>query len=441
MYSVHQNSKNKNLCPFISTSQLLQEFSHHQPNIARINNGSFGSCPASVLSAQREWQLRFLRQPDAFYFNHLKPGLFESRKTIQQLVNAQYIEEISLVDNVTTAAAIVLQQISLVFVEGKHNKEDSVVVMLRYTYGAVKKSIDAYISRVVGQVVEVEVPFPVNSNEEILDAFRKALVKAKENGKKVILAVIDHVSSMPSVVLPVKELVQICRDEMVSQVFVDGAHGVGSVDVDMENIGADFYTSNLHKWFFCPPSVAFLYCKKSTTSHDLHHPVVSHEYGRGLGVECAWVGTRDYSAQLVVPSVIDFVNRFEGGLKGIRTRNHNKVVEMGDMLCKAWETQLGTPPDMCASMAMVGFPSSLEIMNETDAFNLRTHLRLKFGVEVHVYYQSKKDATWGTANCITCYARISHHVYNTIDDYCRLRDAILLLVQDGMTCKMLPSVA
>ena len=33
---------------------ILSEFSHHNPTVARINNGSFGSCPSSVISTQNE---------------------------------------------------------------------------------------------------------------------------------------------------------------------------------------------------------------------------------------------------------------------------------------------------------------------------------------------------------------------------------------------------
>jgi L-cysteine desulfhydrase len=55
--------------------------------------------------------------------------------------------------------------------------------------------------------------------------------------------VIDHITSMPCVVVPVRELVQICREEGVDQVFVDAAHAIGNVEVDVEAIGADFYRS------------------------------------------------------------------------------------------------------------------------------------------------------------------------------------------------------
>lgn len=260
-------------------------------------------------------------------------------------------------------------------------------------------------------------------------------MRGKADGRKVRLAVIDHITSMPSVVIPVKELVNICREEGVDQIFVDAAHAIGCTDVDMKEIGVDFYTSNLHKWFFCPPSVAFLYCRRTLeTAQELHHPVVSHEYGNGLAIESGWIGTRDYSPQLVVSDAIEFMNRFEGGMEGIKKRNHEGVVEMGKMLASAWGTKLGTPPEMCASLLMVGLPVSLGISSDSDALKLRTHLRETFGVEVPIYYRRPKD---GEVDPITGYARISYQVYNTVHDYCKFRDAVNQLVSEGFTCSLL----
>ncbi|KAI3752054.1 hypothetical protein L2E82_23182 [Cichorium intybus] len=410
---------------------VRSEFSHHDPAVARINNGSFGSCPSSVIEAQQRYQLRFLEQPDDFYFNHLKPSILRSREAIKTLINADHVDEISIVDNATTAAAIVLQQVKWSFFESKFNPGDT-AVMLHYAYGAVKKSVEAYVTRAGGQVIEVKMPFPVASNHEIITAFRNALEVGKSNNRKVRLAIIDHITSMPSVVIPVKELVKMCREEGVDRIFVDAAHAIGSIRVDVKEIGADFYTSNLHKWLFCPPSIAFLHCRTPELS-NLHHPVVSHEYGNGLAIESSWIGTRDYSAQLVVPEALEFVNRFEGGIDGIMKWNHQKVIEMADMLAKSWGTNLGTPPDMCSSMAMVGLPACLEIMSDSDGLKLRSHLREFFKVEVPIYYRQPKV---GEVNPVTGYARISHQIYNIVDDYYRLRDAINNLVNSGFTCKV-----
>lgn len=430
---------------YITESEIRQEFSHHKPGVARINNGSFGSCPASIISAKQKWELQFLQQPDEFYFNELRSSILESRTAIKKIINADDVSEVSLVDNATTAVAIVLQQIGRGFAEGGKFSKGDAVVILECAYEAVKKSIQAYVIRAGGTVIEVQLPFPFNSKEEVIAEFRKGLKKAKVNGRKVRLAMIDHITSMPSVVVPVAELVKICREESVDQVFVDAAHAIGSVKVDVKEIGADFYVSNLHKWFFCPPSVSFLYCRRtSISSNELHHPVVSHEYGNGLAIESSWIGTRDYSSQLVVASVMEFVDRFEGGMEGIMKRNHEGVVKMGEMLAKCWGTNLGSPPHMCASMIMVGLPSKLRIENEGDAFRLRSHLRTHYGIEVPIYCCHGAGAGSGPRprdedGFITGYARISHQVYNTFQDYCKLRDAVNQLVKEGSCCDMLSS--
>ncbi|KAK9692105.1 hypothetical protein RND81_09G241000 [Saponaria officinalis] len=432
---------NPHTLTLITPSEIAAEFNHHDAAVARINNGSFGCCPETILAAQRRWQLLFLRQPDHFYFSVLQPSVAESRRKIVPIINAGDVGEVSLVDNATTATAVVLQYVSRAFNEGRFNAGDA-AVMLHYAYGSVKKSVHAYVSRAGGHVIEVKLPFPVYDEGDIIAEFRNALNEAKLERRKVRLAVIDHITSMPCVVLPVKELVRICREEGVDQVFIDGAHAIGCTKVDMKEIGADFYTSNLHKWFFCPPSVAFLYCRKKggkengVVDDDVHHPVVSHEYGNGLPVESAWIGTRDYSSQLVVPEVLKFVERFEGGIEGIMKRNHEKVIEMGEMLVKAWGTHLGCSPEMCASMVMVGLPNELGISSDKDAMKLRFHFREKFGVEVPLYYRPPVD---GEVGALTGYARISHQVYNTVDEYYKFRDAVIKLVQDGFSCAQLPS--
>ncbi|CAN6453141.1 unnamed protein product [Victoria cruziana] len=416
---------------------VRQEFGHHDPNFARVNNGSFGCCPASVLAALRWWHYQFLSQPDRFYHGPLQDGLRRSREAVASLVNASHPDEIALVDNATTAAAIVLHHIARSFSDGTFPKGDS-VIMLHYAYGAVKQSVHAYCGRAGANVVEVEMPFPLTSNEQIIDSFRKALDEAKSGGRKIRLAVIDHITSMPSVVIPVKQLTEICREEGVDRVFIDGAHSIGNLDIDLQSIGADFYTSNLHKWFFCPPSVAFLYAKKAA-SDDVHHLIVTHEYGRGLAVESSWVGNRDYSAQLVIPTIFEFLKKFDGGLPDIMKLNHEKVVAMGKMLAEAWRTQLGTSPELSSSMIMVGLPADLKIHSDKDAMRLRTHLRENFGVEVPIYYvkgsidEDGKDCE----DFVTGYARISHQIYNTPADYHKLKDAINELLEDSITCEML----
>ncbi|CAO2203275.1 unnamed protein product [Urochloa humidicola] len=437
----------------ITDAEIRAEFAHHDGAVARVNNGSFGCCPASVLAARSRWQRLFLSQPDAFYFHSLQPGLARSRAAVAAAVGAGGADEVSLVDNATTAAAIVMQHVAWSFSEGAFSPGDA-VLMLHYTYSSVKKSIHAYAARAGATVVEVPLPFPVASPAAVVSAFRAALDLAKKSGaggrrrRRVRLAVIDHITSMPSVVIPVRELVAICREEGVDKVFVDAAHAIGQVPIDVREIGADFYASNLHKWFFCPSAVAFMHIRRGEpVASELHHPVVSSEYGNGLPMESAWIGVRDYSAQLVVPDAVDFMSRFEGGVEGISRRNHDRVIEMGRMLAEAWGTFLGSPPEMCGSMVMVGLPGCLGIDSDDDGMGLRDLLRNEFRVEVPIFHNSRSVAVEGeemardaNGDEVTGYVRISHQVYNVREEYEVLRDAVNKLVLDGFSCsKLRPS--
>ncbi|KMZ62072.1 hypothetical protein ZOSMA_493G00020 [Zostera marina] len=83
--------------------------------------------------------------------------------------------------------------------------------MLHYAYGSVKKSINAYMTKAGGHVIEVQLHFPIISNKEIM------MELGKRNGRKVRMAVIDHITFMPSVVITVKELTIICRKEGMDQ--------------------------------------------------------------------------------------------------------------------------------------------------------------------------------------------------------------------------------
>ncbi|MCO5568417.1 hypothetical protein L7F22_022116 [Adiantum nelumboides] len=404
---------------------------HHEVGVVRLNNGSFGSCPASVQAAQARWASLWLRQPDRFYYGPLQDALLNSRHAVTSLIHAHHVDQVVLVDNVTVAVSMVLQRFVWRFFEGHYQKGEAVLA-LNFSYGSVKKALKAYLLRAGACLIEVQLPFPVTSSEEILAAFRSTLQQAKRESQRVRLALIDHITSMPSVVLPIKELVSLCRREGVDEVFVDGAHAIGNIDVDVEEIDADYYTSNLHKWLFSPHSVAFLHSKPGHL-YDLHHPIVAHNYQEGLGRECEWVGTRDYSAHLAVVNGIQFFEKFKGGLRAVQDHNHHSVVSMGAMLADAWGTHCGTPPDLSSSMIMVGLPNGVGVHSDDDALDLRTRLREKFGIEVPVYYAMPRSSSWEgapeTGTPFTAYVRISHQIYNSAGDYEKLRDAVTLLTE------------
>jgi hypothetical protein len=123
---------------------IEEEFAHHKPGLARLNNGSFGSCPKSVLTAQNAWSQWWLRQPDECYFGPLKQALHRSRQEVARLIHAP-VEEVFLLENVTAAASMVALDVMWAFTEGRYRKGDSILT-LNFTYGAVKKAFQVSIS-------------------------------------------------------------------------------------------------------------------------------------------------------------------------------------------------------------------------------------------------------------------------------------------------------
>ena len=76
--------------------------------------------------------------------------------------------------------------------------------------------------------------------------------------KKIKLAVFDHIISVPGYVCPIEELVLFFKEKGITM-FVDGAHAVNQVKVDMASLEPDAYFANFHKWGYAPKSAAFLY--------------------------------------------------------------------------------------------------------------------------------------------------------------------------------------
>jgi isopenicillin-N epimerase len=100
---------------------------------------------------------------------------------------------------------------------------------------------------------------------------------------------------------------------------IDGAHTPGHIPLDLEAIGADFYSGNCHKWLMSPKGSAFVYCRPEwqtmidplVISHgwtaDNKQPGVRGPFDNAPFVdEIEMQGTRDPSAWLAVPAALSF---------------------------------------------------------------------------------------------------------------------------------------
>ncbi|WP_273567603.1 aminotransferase class V-fold PLP-dependent enzyme [Maribacter halichondriae] len=74
-----------------------------------------------------------------------------------------------------------------------------------------------------------------------------------------------HMVNTNGMILPVKEVSRLAHEKGIL-VAVDGAQGAGMFNVNLHDLGCDFYTVSAHKWLFSPKGVGIFYAKESSQS-------------------------------------------------------------------------------------------------------------------------------------------------------------------------------
>lgn len=366
---------------------------HLDPEIDFLNHGSFGACPRSVLAEQQRLQVELERQPLDFQMGAWRGGFRQAIRAPARLLGCSP-DDLVFVENASTGVNAVLRSFDW--------RAGDAVLTTTHAYGAVRQALRYLEHRYEVQVIEVPVPFPLSGPDEVIDAVRGGL-----DHPRIRLAVLDHITSMTALILPITELSALCHERGVP-VLVDGAHGPGHFPIDVPAIGADWYTGNLHKWAFAPKGCAVLWVEpdRQATTHPL---TISHDYEGGLAAEFDWTGTRDPSGWLAAPAAIAFLEDL--GIEPLAEHNHALVTQAAAMLSEAWGTELPAPGSMNGAMCTVRLPMDLPA-TESAASALHDRLRAE-RIEVPCFPFG--DRVW---------LRISAQAYNRIEDYLRLAEVI-----------------
>lgn len=377
-----------------------------EENWTFINHGAFGAVVKEALQAAFVWQTYCEKQPLRFLDRELLPHLVYVTKRLAKFVDADPAD-IVLLPNVTTGNSTVVKSVVKQFLPGNS------IYTLNLAYGATKKLLKQISSEHNVHIEEATVTFPVQTEEEILSIVDKTL---RDDTK---LAIFDHIPSNYGIILPVKKLVELCHTRGI-QVLIDGAHALGSLDISMRDINADYYVSNCHKWLCNPKGCAFLYVAKPHQQY-IRPLVVSHGFGSGFSSEFIWAGLKDYSTQLALHTVFDFWEHY--GVQSIRQHITSTARAAGALLQRAWGTSLLAGENMFGPMVLVELPSGITPNDQRSikydhAEIVQNKLYHGFQIEVPVKAIQNK-----------LYVRISAHIYNDIGDYMRLAEAVNELVK------------
>jgi isopenicillin-N epimerase len=352
------------------------------PAITFLNHGSFGACPRPVLDVQQAWRDQLEAEPVRFLGRDLNGRLATVREALGDFVGADP-DDLALVTNATGGANAVIR--SLQFEAGDE------IVTTDHEYNAILNVLRYVAERDGARVVVVGLPFPAISPDDVVERFMAAVTD------RTRLAVISHVTSPTALILPVERIVPELAERGIDT-LVDGAHAPGMVALDLDALGAAYYTANLHKWVCAPKGSAFLHVRRDrqagvrpgTISHGLNAPTDERSRFR---LEFDWQGTLDPTPWLAVPAAIDFIGGLvEGGWPAVMARNHELALYGRDALAGGLGgDDLGSPATMIGAMAALPLPSNgplggIEASGssplDTDPFQLVLYER--FGIEVPI---------------------------------------------------------
>lgn len=123
------------------------------------------------------------------------------------------------------------------------------------------------------EVIEIEHRHPA-SFDSLLTAYREAFVRYP----RLKLMALTHITHRTGLVMPVKAIAAAAREHGVD-VILDGAHALGQLAFDLEELGIAFAAYNLHKWVGAPLTLGFLYIAPERLSDidpdmgEMHFPI------------------------------------------------------------------------------------------------------------------------------------------------------------------------
>ncbi len=374
------------------------------PEVNFLNHGSFGACPRAALEYQGELRARLERQPVQF-FRDLEGLLDQARFKLAAFVGADG-DDLAFVPNATSGVNTVIRSLQL--------QSGDELLTTDHAYNACRNAL-RWHEAIGVRAAAARVPWPLTGPHQVIDAILSAV------NPRTRLLLLDHVTSPTGVIFPVGEIVRLMNERGIDT-LIDGAHAPGMLPLDLNKLGAAYYTGNCHKWLCAPKGSAFLHVRRDKQAGvrplAQGHGMNSNRTDRGpFRLQMDWIGTADPTAYLTVPFCIDYLNQ-QVPWPQLMQRNHDLAVEGRRILCKA----LGTPPPapefMLGSLAAALLPDSrAEAAPRDRAFwhPLTRTLLEEHRIEVPVFSFPAAPRQ---------HVRISAQLYNCIDDYHQLASAL-----------------
>ena len=367
-----------------------------------LNNGSFGACPKPVFEVYQRWQAEFEVHPGEFV-GRWWALMDEARAKLAAYLNTES-SRLAFVTNATMGVNAVTHSLRSWLQPGDE------VLTTNHEYGACNHAWQFNCQKAGAVYIAHPIDLPIHSEEDFIERFSAGVTP------RTRVIYLSHTTSPTALTFPVQEICRRAREAGMLSV-IDGAHVPGQRDLHLDEIGADFYTGNCHKWMCAPKGTAFLHARPEV--QGLIEPlIVGHGWlpdkksDKPLVDYVEQFGTRDLAGFLAVPAAIEYMQTHDWAQ--VRARCHAMALDAKHTI----ERMFGTQPICPEGFAWFSQLCPIRLPDNTDMAKLGEIMRDHYHIEMPLI-------TWGAVKI----ARLSVQIYTSQDELDALVEALTTHVQ------------
>jgi len=367
---------------------IKEEFKFAQ-GLKYFNNGSLGPSPLPVRTATEQFRATLDEFPSKYMWGGWNDEKESTRLKVAELMHVD-AEEIALIHNTTEGMNLIAKSLDL------FAGDEIILADHEHSSGTICWQVWQESKGV--KLIRPTLPILPESIDEIVNIYRNAITE------KTKVISICHIVNTNGMMLPIKEISKMAH-ELGILVAVDGAQSAGMLDIDLHDLGCDFYAASSHKWLFSPKGVGILYAQQSSQKY-LKPLIVARGHKDESIRRLENYNTRNLPEVLGLGASIDFINSI--GIEKITNRSYELKEYFRNKVEKNPKFILKSPPSEKLSVAI----QVVEVL-DMNVGDVKDQLFTKYGIDC-------RPMTGFNLNAI----RLSFAIYITKRDIDELIEAL-----------------
>lgn len=261
------------------------------PNLINLNNGGVSPQPKVVQDAHIRFYQYSNEAPSYYMWRILDAGREGLRAKLAELAGVS-TEEIAINRNATEGLNTIIFGLNL--------KPGDEVVVSTFDYPNMMNAWKQREKREGIKLNWVTIPQPLEDDKAIVELYRKAITP------KTKIVHITHLMHWTGNMVPVKAIADMAHSKGC-EVIVDAAHSFAHIDYKIEDTGADYFATSLHKWLGAPFGSGLMYIKKDKIK-NVWALLSAVEPDSGNIIKFESLGTRSFASEMAIGTAVDFHN-------------------------------------------------------------------------------------------------------------------------------------